>query len=329
MSKRMTIPKVEEKIKRFFPDWNFKVLEYSGNAEPCKVQCLNCGEIKTYLQLGHLTHKKTPCICTSDSSQYKSVQQIKELKKFFEDNKDFEVVEWTKTNDKKQKPAVTIFHKTCKQTFTRRTTAFYNKRICPYCEGNAMPNTKTIAKRCQEKGYTLLTEYKGLQEAVLIRHNKCGFMWRIKPYRFYKELDGDCPNCNRSISKGERRILEYLENHNIQFEKEAQFPWQSHKAYRYDYYLPKYNLIIEYHDIQHYEETNFLHSSLTTNQEHDQIKLTEALENGYNYLIIPYTHYANISIILDNWFNDYPQGVNNKCTVIERDATLNKGENIV
>lgn len=322
MPKRLTIPEVEARIKAKFPEWKFEVLEYLSAMKPCKVKCLLCGEVKIYQQFSHLINKQTPCICTSSASQYKSIQQIKELEKFFETSQEFEVVEWTKMNDKKQKPAVKVYHKPCGRTFIRRTTVFYKERICPYCDGNAMPDTITMAQRCKEKGYTLLTEYKGLQEKVLIRHDKCGFIWGIKPYRFYKELDGDCPNCNRTISKGERRIMEYLEEHNIIFDREAKFPWQSHKAYRYDYYIPDYNLIIEYHGIQHYEETNFLHSSLETNKEHDTIKLNEAINNGYNYLIIPYTHYSKIGEILNNWFNDYPRGVDDKLMVIERDVTL-------
>lgn len=322
MGKKLTIEDVSIRIKNKFPNWQFKVLEYTNAMTPCKVKCLECGEEKTYQQLYHLINKQTPCICTSSSSQYKSKQQINELKKFFSDNSDFKLVEWTTMNDKKHKPAVTIFHERCGRTFTRRTNVFYNNKICPYCDGNAMPDTVLIAKRCKEKGYTLLTEYKGLQNKVLLRHDKCGFIWEIKPYRFYKELDGDCPNCNRTISKGERRILEYLQNRQINFSREHSFEWQSHKAYRYDYYLPDYNLIIEYHGLQHYEETNFFHSSLLTNQEHDAIKLEEALFNGYNYLVIPDTHYYKINEILDNWFNDYPQGVDNKCMIIERDVTL-------
>ena len=318
MPKKLTIEEVADRIKNKFPTWNFKVLDYQSAIKPCHIQCLQCNEIKEYKQLSHLLNKKTPCICTSNASQYKSIQQIKELKQFFNCNDEFELIEWTTMNDAKHKPAVSVYHKKCGRIFTRRTTEFYKNRICPHCDGNAMPDTLEMATRCKEKGYTLLTEYKTLQDKVLIRHDKCGFIWGIKPYRFYKELDGDCPNCNRHISKGERRIMEYLNSKNIQYDREHSFDWQSHKAYRYDYYIPDYNLIIEFHGLQHYEETNFLSSSLETNQEHDKIKMDEALKNSYNYLVIPYSHYSKISEILDNWFNDYPKGVNNKCMVIER-----------
>lgn len=320
MPKRLTLEEVAERISAKFPNWNFEVLDYQSAMKPCHIKCLNCGVIKEYKQFSHLLNKETPCICTSNSSQYKSIQQIEELKKFFSTSTEFKLVEWTVMNDKKHKPAVTVQHIPCERIFTRRTTDFYKKRECPHCDGNAKPDTLEMQRRCKEKGYTLLSEYKTLQDRVLIRHDKCGFIWGIKPYRFYKELDGDCPQCNRQISKGERRIMEYCEKNNIKYEREYSFDWQSHKSYRYDYYIADYNLIIEYNGIQHYKETNFLHSTLEENQEHDKIKMEEALKNGYYYLIIPYSAYQRISEILDNWFNDYPQGVNNKLTVIERDV---------
>lgn len=322
MFKKLTIEEIIQRIHNKFPAWNFKIINYQSTTKPCEVKCLFCNTIKKYNSIFVLLNKQTPCICTSNASQYKSIQQIKELENFFKNNDNFELIEWTVMNDKKRKPAVKILHKQCGRIFIRRTTVFYKNRFCPHCDGNALPDTLEIATRCKNKGYTLLTEYRTLQDKVLIRHDKCGFIWGIRPYRFYKELDGDCPNCNNHMSKGERRIMEYLNKKNISYEKEHSFTWQSHKAYRYDYYIPEYKLIIEYHGIQHYEETNFLHSSLETNQKHDNIKLEEALKNNYNYLIIPYTHYLKISEILDNWFNDYPKGVNNKLTVIERDVTL-------
>lgn len=322
MGKKLTIEDVGNRIREKFPDWEFEVLEYNTSMTPMKVKCLQCGEEKIYKQFSHLLNKQTPCICTSNSSQYKSVQQIQELNNFFNESDEFDLVEWTTMNDKKHKPAVTIYHKPCGQTFTRRTNTFYNNRTCPYCDGTAMPNSYIINNRIKEKGYELLSEYQGLQKPVLIRHNKCGFIWKIKPYRFYDELDGTCPNCNRTISKGERKIMEYLEEHNINFDREHKFDWQSHKMYRYDFFLPNYNLIIEFHGQQHYEEVVLFRDSLKTNQEHDKIKMEEALDNGLNYLIIPYTHYKLVDSILDDWFNDYPKGVDNKLMVIERDTTL-------
>lgn len=104
-------------------------------------------------------------------------------------------------------------------------------------------------------------------------------------------------------------------------QKEKRFIWQSYPQFRYDFYIKEYNLIIEYNGRQHYEETNIFSFSLQENQERDKIKLEEAIQNGYYFLVIPYTHYNRIEEILQKWLNDYPKGVNNKLTIIERDTT--------
>ncbi len=329
MSRAFNIEQVEMNIKKIFPDWNFKVLTYTRSDQPFTIQCLQCNTIKTYQQFSHLSHKKNPCICNSTSSQYKSIQQINELKKFFADSEQFSVIEWTTTKDAKKKPMVHILCNLCGQSFTKRTSIFYNKRECPYCKGKMPLNQGWLEQRVKAKGYTLLSEFTGSFNDVFLRHDKCGYIWRIKPYRFSKELDGDCPNCNNAISKGERRILEFLQEKNIKFFHEYKFLWQSHPLYRYDFFLPDYNLIIEYNGIQHYETTSFLHLSLEENIEHDRIKREEALNNGYNYLVIPYTKYNAIAQILTAWFNDYLDSrVDNKLMIIERDATSFQGVKI-
>lgn len=80
---------------------------------------------------------------------------------------------------------------------------------------------------------------------------------------------------------------------------------KKNKLFRYDFYIPKYNLIIEYNGKQHYEETNFFSFSLEKTQLHDRVKKAEAEEHGYNFLVISYLSFNNIEKILSSWFNDY------------------------
>ena len=70
-----------------------------------------------------------------------------------------------------------------------------------------------------------------------------------------------CPKCNSS--KGENEIRKILNNLNINFIEQYKFEKQpSHiKNCRYDFYIPDYNLIIEYHGIQHYIFSPFFHKT--------------------------------------------------------------------
>lgn len=89
------------------------------------------------------------------------------------------------------------------------------------------------------------------------------------------------------------------------FEIEYSFSWQSNKKRRYDFYLPNYNLIIEYNGEQHYVENKYFKVPLKEQQRIDAEKEKEAVAHGYNYLIIGYFDFDNIDTILNNWFNDY------------------------
>ena len=60
----------------------------------------------------------------------------------------------------------------------------------------------------------------------------------------------------------------------------------------YDYYLPEYNMLIEYQGIQHYESVSFNgkdYTDLEKQQYHDNLKREYAKENGYKLLELKYT----------------------------------------
>ena len=59
-----------------------------------------------------------------------------------------------------------------------------------------------------------------------------------------------CPICNES--KGEKFITKILKKRNIKYIREYKIPGTNYR-FKYDFYLPSYNLLIEYHGIQHYE----------------------------------------------------------------------------
>lgn len=63
-----------------------------------------------------------------------------------------------------------------------------------------------------------------------------------------------CPRCNDS--KGELAIKEILDKYNIEYQREYKIPGNSYK-FRYDFYLPEHNVLIEFHGGQHYFPVKF------------------------------------------------------------------------
>lgn len=74
-----------------------------------------------------------------------------------------------------------------------------------------------------------------------------------------------CPICK--ASKGELAIKSVLENNNIEFEQEYIIP-EIVSLLKYDFYLPDYRTLIEFHGIQHYQYVPHFHN----NDEDDFLK---------------------------------------------------------
>lgn len=69
----------------------------------------------------------------------------------------------------------------------------------------------------------------------------------IKPNSHNSSKTG-CPRCRESY--GERLIAKHLSELNIKFKKECAL---KDSRYRFDFYLPDHNVLIEFHGVQHYE----------------------------------------------------------------------------
>ncbi len=98
-----------------------------------------------------------------------------------------------------------------------------------------------------------------------------------------------CPRCK--ASKGELLIESILKKNNIVYETEYKLS-EVKNRYEYDFYLPDYNLLIEFHGIQHYQYNMFFHKSYEEFLNRiiiDRIKEEEARAWGYKYLTIKYS----------------------------------------
>lgn len=84
-----------------------------------------------------------------------------------------------------------------------------------------------------------------------------------------------CPVCSDKVSIGERIVYYILKQSNLNFKKEFMF---DNNKWRYDFYIQKYNAIIEVHGEQHYKQTTF--GKLSVNQQNDIDKKNFALNNG-------------------------------------------------
>lgn len=110
-----------------------------------------------------------------------------------------------------------------------------------------------------------------------------------------------CVKCSDGVSYPEKFMLNILKQLNIKFKYQKTFKWS--KRYRYDFYIPNLNIIIEVHGGQHEQGHGFLKNT-SRNEEYitDQIKEELAIKNKINkYIIIDAKkstlNYMKISII--------------------------------
>jgi len=91
-----------------------------------------------------------------------------------------------------------------------------------------------------------------------------------------------CPTCNEST--GERYINNILNKLNIEHVREYRI--LPHK-YKYDFYLPEYNIYIEYHGIQHYKPVYYFggDKQFQKTKRNDKVKI-ELIKRSTGLLII-------------------------------------------
>ena len=101
------------------------------------------------------------------------------------------------------------------------------------------------------------------------------------------------------------KIKEYLDDKNIEYIQEKIFPECKDKRFlRYDFYLPKYNLCIEYNGTQHYKKKfRMSDEDMDDRIKKDKIKEQFCIDNNIDLLIIPYWDFKNIEFILNSKLN--------------------------
>lgn len=109
-----------------------------------------------------------------------------------------------------------------------------------------------------------------------------------------------CPKCK--TSKGERKIENLLINYNIIYEKQYKFHECKNKIMLpFDFYLPEYNILIEFDGEQHYRAIDYFggYEKLLKTRYNDEIKNQYCKDNNIKLIRIPYWEFNNIEIILE------------------------------
>lgn len=116
---------------------------------------------------------------------------------------------------------------------------------------------------------------------------------------------GGCPICKES--KGEKEIRNFLEKNKINYKPQHKFNDCKYKnSLPFDFYLPDYNICIEYNGSQHYKPIEFFGGEEVFKKQliRDGIKSQYCKNNNIPLIIIKYND--DISTKLDELFNRVP-----------------------
>lgn len=295
MGKNLEINGFQKKLEELNPYSSFKVLEYISMSKPAKIQCLECGKIIEVSSAEKLMTRLNLC----DEKHFYSMEQ---KAKYFSNKYNFEILEW-KTEKKRYAKIKCL--KCGEINFRHYTHLITNPNHCPTCNNSSDKQVMTIEEG-QEKinklfnGEYKLLQFKSYHSQALFQH-KCGFIWHERYDGFL--LSRGCPKCYKIKSKGEQYIEQWLKNNGINYicQYGLNPPF---KRYKFDFFLPDYNLAIEYQGEQHYKDKSKIWEGLEKVQKRDAIKKEYCLNNNIELLEISYLDIKKIPIILSSKFND-------------------------
>lgn len=153
------------------------------------------------------------------------------------------------------------------------------------------------AKSIHKSKYTYIQDYNGCNNKVSII---CPIHGKFRQEANSHLRGQGCPRCDSS--KGEIKIEFFLNKFFINYEKEKRFNDCKGQKYPlpFDFYIPSYNMCIEYDGIQHFYPISAFggKKSFLRNKCHDKIK-NEYCKNKHIILIrIPFYDINNIESIL-------------------------------
>lgn len=192
--------------------------------------------------------------------------------------------------------ATKILHEclVCKHKWKASPGTLLQKKGCPVCGKHIIGNAPEYINSIWA------SEYKEFfSEFMTDEQMKC-----IMPHSG-KKMSLPCPNCGKIKDISPANLVNYgfgcicgdgqsfsnkfmynvLSQLNINVKLEYSPRWAS--PLKYDDYLIDYNIIIENHGIQHYEEVPFTQRTLKEEQENDLLKYNLARQNAvYDYIVI-------------------------------------------
>lgn len=194
------------------------------------------------------------------------------------------------------KTKIKLKHRFCGNTFEVTPDNFLRGSRCPFEKGirisqkesMGLSQFKARVKELYGDSYEILSNYKNNRTKIKVKHKKCGNIFLIAPNHI---LSGEgCPYCKSS--KGEISVMYVLkEYYGMKETEDFYHGYVLQNKLHLDFYLPSFDLAIEYDGAQHYRPVDWFggKASFDKQKKRDKLKDQYCKDHGIKLIRIPYT----------------------------------------
>ena len=301
MAKKLTYQEVKEYIESF----NCKLLsdKYINTTTSLIIQC-ECGEI---FERTLKVIKKSPiCKCKKCTQEYLTKGKLKPFEEvIFEVEKRGYKVLITKTDYKGIDNKYNFICPKGHITNTMTLANFNKGHRCSKCYNIETSKRQTVSflerkESVESFGFKILINEEEYENGSVKIPLQCpnGHIFDMSMHDF--KMGNRCPICN--VSKGEKKIKDYLDFNNIEYIQQYRIEdCKCSRTLPFDFYLPKYNILIEYDGKQHFLYGGFGIDLLEfmNLKYRDNIKTKYCEDNNIKLIRIPYWEFDNVEKILE------------------------------
>lgn len=288
---------------------NIKIIgQYVNSKTKIDCLCLICGNIWGMKSSDIFRGSGCRLCYKNNSNKDKQKTHIQYISEILEKQLNVEPLETYNGASKKILHRCTI----CKNEWYIKPAHILAGHGCKKCadKENAKSKTKSNEQFLNElciinKDIDTLEKYKNNVTPLLCMCKICGNKWYAYPNNLLR--GHGCSVCSCSI--GEKYIKNFLEKYNIKYIQQKTFDdllGTGDGNLSYDFYLPKFNYLIEFQGKQHEQPIDFFggEKQFEIQQEHDKRKREYAEKNNINLLEIWYYDIDNIESILLQKINE-------------------------
>lgn len=270
-----------------------------------------CKEHGKFYQKAYVHLRGSGCkLCFIKNHSSNTEEFIIKAKKVHGDQYDYSQTNYTKALDKIQ-----II---CRKhgVFYQKANGHLNGAGCIQCgfEKTADSSRKTTEQFILDARSVHGNRYDYSQSKYVSEHTKLkilckqhGDFWQSPHVHLRRDRCG-CPKCK--FSKGEQRISKYLEDRFIEYEHQKMFPNcrnpKTSRLLKFDFYVPSYNLLIEYDGDQHFMYGRKLGHYVSTENDLKNVQFRDSVKTEYaknaniRLVRIKYTELSRIESILND-----------------------------